>query len=128
VGSFATDVVPWECPHLPAADIARIDKKRWVSNSLGGSNRTGTGYGLIGDLVLGITGAFIGDWLQPRIGIHLGTGIVPPPVGKDWVHEIKLDGYRIPIRFCEPSEKTPSWTSVLMAMPMLAQSLSCCNL
>jgi uncharacterized membrane protein YeaQ/YmgE (transglycosylase-associated protein family) len=34
------------------------------------------GLGLIGDLVLGIIGAFIGDWLLPRIGIRLGTGIV----------------------------------------------------
>jgi uncharacterized membrane protein YeaQ/YmgE (transglycosylase-associated protein family) len=34
------------------------------------------GFGLIGDLVLGIIGAFIGDWLLPRIGIRLGTGIV----------------------------------------------------
>ena len=29
-----------------------------------------------GDLIIGIIGAFIGDWLLPRIGIHLGTGIV----------------------------------------------------
>jgi uncharacterized membrane protein YeaQ/YmgE (transglycosylase-associated protein family) len=34
------------------------------------------GLGLIGDLVLGIIGAFIGDWLLPRIRIRLGTGIV----------------------------------------------------
>jgi uncharacterized membrane protein YeaQ/YmgE (transglycosylase-associated protein family) len=34
------------------------------------------GFGLIGDLVLGIIGAFIGDWLLPRIGIRMGTGIV----------------------------------------------------
>lgn len=26
------------------------------------------GYGLIGDLVIGIVGAFIGEWLRPRIG------------------------------------------------------------
>jgi uncharacterized membrane protein YeaQ/YmgE (transglycosylase-associated protein family) len=36
----------------------------------------GSGFGLIADLVIGIIGAFIGDWLLPRIGIHLGTGIV----------------------------------------------------
>ena len=30
----------------------------------------------IGDLVIGVIGAFIGDWLLPRIGIHLGTGII----------------------------------------------------
>jgi uncharacterized membrane protein YeaQ/YmgE (transglycosylase-associated protein family) len=27
-------------------------------------------------LILGVIGAFIGDWLLPRLGIHLGVGIV----------------------------------------------------
>jgi uncharacterized membrane protein YeaQ/YmgE (transglycosylase-associated protein family) len=36
----------------------------------------GGGYGLIGDLIVGIIGALIGDWLLPRLGIHLGTGMV----------------------------------------------------
>jgi uncharacterized membrane protein YeaQ/YmgE (transglycosylase-associated protein family) len=36
----------------------------------------GTGYGLVADLCLGIIGAFIGDWLLPRLGIHLGYGII----------------------------------------------------
>ena len=36
----------------------------------------GAGFGLIGDLVIGIIGAFIGAWLLPRIGIHLDTGII----------------------------------------------------
>ena len=36
----------------------------------------GGGFGLIGDLLVGLVGAFIGDWLLPRIGIHLGAGIV----------------------------------------------------
>jgi uncharacterized membrane protein YeaQ/YmgE (transglycosylase-associated protein family) len=36
----------------------------------------GTGLGLIGDLIIGIVGAFIGDRLLPQLGIHLGFGIV----------------------------------------------------
>ena len=32
--------------------------------------------GLIGDLVVGLIGAFIGDWLLPQLGIHFGVGIV----------------------------------------------------
>ena len=36
----------------------------------------GGGFGLIGDLIVGLLGAFIGDWLLPRLGIHLGTGII----------------------------------------------------
>jgi uncharacterized membrane protein YeaQ/YmgE (transglycosylase-associated protein family) len=43
---------------------------------VGRQNRTGVGFGLIGDLIIGVVGAFIGDWLLPQIGIHLGTGIV----------------------------------------------------
>ena len=36
----------------------------------------GGGFGLIGDLIVGLFGAFIGDWLLPRLNIHFGTGIV----------------------------------------------------
>jgi uncharacterized membrane protein YeaQ/YmgE (transglycosylase-associated protein family) len=34
------------------------------------------GFGLIGDLIVGILGAFFGDWLFPQLGIHLGVGLV----------------------------------------------------
>ncbi len=36
----------------------------------------GIGFGLVGDLVIGIIGAFIGGWLLPELGIHLGSGIL----------------------------------------------------
>lgn len=32
------------------------------------------GMGIAGDVIVGVIGAFIGDWLLPRLGIHLGTG------------------------------------------------------
>ena len=32
--------------------------------------------GCIITILLGIVGAFIGSWLLPRIGMHLGTGVV----------------------------------------------------
>jgi uncharacterized membrane protein YeaQ/YmgE (transglycosylase-associated protein family) len=35
----------------------------------------GTGFGIIGDMAIGIVGAFIGDWMLPRLGIQLGFGI-----------------------------------------------------
>ena len=47
-----------------------------VAGWLAGKIVQGTGFGLIGDLIIGIVGAFIGDWLLPQIGIHLGVGIV----------------------------------------------------
>ena len=36
----------------------------------------GGGYGLIGDIVVGIVGSVIAGYLLPRVGIHLGAGFV----------------------------------------------------
>jgi uncharacterized membrane protein YeaQ/YmgE (transglycosylase-associated protein family) len=36
----------------------------------------GGGMGLLGDIVVGIVGAFIGSWLLVRLGVHVGVGIV----------------------------------------------------
>jgi uncharacterized membrane protein YeaQ/YmgE (transglycosylase-associated protein family) len=36
----------------------------------------GGGYGLIGDIVVGVVGSVIAGYLLPYIGIHLGTGFV----------------------------------------------------
>jgi uncharacterized membrane protein YeaQ/YmgE (transglycosylase-associated protein family) len=47
-----------------------------VAGWLAGRVMEGGGFGLIGDLIVGLIGAFIGDWLLPRLGIHLGTGIL----------------------------------------------------
>ena len=30
----------------------------------------GTGYGLVGDIVIGIVGAFVGGWLFRQLGVH----------------------------------------------------------
>jgi uncharacterized membrane protein YeaQ/YmgE (transglycosylase-associated protein family) len=47
-----------------------------VAGWLAGKIMRGSGFGLIGDLIVGIIGAFIGDWLLPRLGIHLGAGVI----------------------------------------------------
>src|ERR1700733_14219283 len=47
-----------------------------VAGWLAGQIIQGTGFGLIGDMVIGVIGAFIGDWLMPRLGLHLGGGII----------------------------------------------------
>jgi uncharacterized membrane protein YeaQ/YmgE (transglycosylase-associated protein family) len=36
----------------------------------------GTGFGLIGDIVIGIVGAFIAGWLLPLVGFHVGTHFI----------------------------------------------------
>jgi len=47
-----------------------------VAGWLDGQIVQGTGFGLIGDLMIGVIGAFIGGWLLPQLGIQLGSGIV----------------------------------------------------
>jgi uncharacterized membrane protein YeaQ/YmgE (transglycosylase-associated protein family) len=47
-----------------------------VAGWLAGQIVQGTGYGLIGDMVIGVVGAFIGDWLLPRLSLHLGMGMI----------------------------------------------------
>ena len=47
-----------------------------IAGWLAGKIVRGTGFGIIGDLLVGIVGAFIGGWLLPRFGLHLGVGIV----------------------------------------------------
>lgn len=46
-----------------------------VAGWLAGKVVRGGGFGLIGDLVVGIAGAFIASWLFPRLGVHIGTGV-----------------------------------------------------
>jgi uncharacterized membrane protein YeaQ/YmgE (transglycosylase-associated protein family) len=43
---------------------------------LAGQIVQGTGFGLVGDLVVGVLGAFFGSWLFPQLGLHLGAGLV----------------------------------------------------
>ena len=47
-----------------------------VAGWLAGKVVRGAGFGLLGDLVIGIVGAFIATLLFPRLGIHLGSGIL----------------------------------------------------
>ena len=47
-----------------------------VAGWLAGKIVQGTGLGLIGDIVVGIAGAFIAAWLFPRLGLRLGTGLL----------------------------------------------------
>jgi uncharacterized membrane protein YeaQ/YmgE (transglycosylase-associated protein family) len=47
-----------------------------IAGWLAGLIVRGAGFGLIGDIVIGIVGAFIAGWLFPRLGIHLIAGLV----------------------------------------------------
>lgn len=47
-----------------------------VAGFLAGRLVRGAGFGLVGDLIVGVLGSLVGTWLFPRIGLHLGTGTV----------------------------------------------------
>ncbi len=47
-----------------------------VAGWLAGTFVKGGGFGLLGDIVVGIIGAFIGGWLAGVLHIHVGTGWV----------------------------------------------------
>ena len=47
-----------------------------VAGWLAGVIVKGGGFGLLGDIVVGIVGAFAGGWLLARLGVNLGVGYV----------------------------------------------------
>ncbi|MBV9542123.1 MAG: GlsB/YeaQ/YmgE family stress response membrane protein [Alphaproteobacteria bacterium] len=48
-----------------------------IAGWLAGVVVKGGGFGLVGDIVVGIIGAFVGGWLLPKLGVHMGPGLVP---------------------------------------------------
>lgn len=47
-----------------------------VAGWLAGKIVRGTGFGIIGDILVGIAGALIASFVFPKLGIHLGAGLV----------------------------------------------------
>jgi len=47
-----------------------------VAGWLAGKVVRGTGFGIIGDIIVGILGAFIAGWVFTRLGFPMGGGIV----------------------------------------------------
>jgi uncharacterized membrane protein YeaQ/YmgE (transglycosylase-associated protein family) len=47
-----------------------------VAGWAAGSLVKGGGFGLIGDIVVGIIGAFIGGWLAGMLHINIGSGLI----------------------------------------------------
>ena len=45
-----------------------------VAGWLGGLVFKGSGLGLIGNIIVGIAGGFVGYWLLPKLGVHINTG------------------------------------------------------
>ena len=47
-----------------------------ASGWLAGLIRQGYGFGLLGNIVVGILGAFIGSWLFRQLDVSIGSGLV----------------------------------------------------
>ena len=47
-----------------------------VAGWLAGKIVRGTGFGIIGDILVGVAGALVASLLFPKLGIRLGTGLV----------------------------------------------------
>jgi uncharacterized membrane protein YeaQ/YmgE (transglycosylase-associated protein family) len=62
--------------HLSNESIIVILRVGLVAGWLAGKIVRGAGFGLIGDIVIGIVGAFIASWLLPQLHIGLGVGLV----------------------------------------------------
>jgi uncharacterized membrane protein YeaQ/YmgE (transglycosylase-associated protein family) len=62
--------------HLSNESLLVIILVGLVAGWLAGQVMQGSGFGLIGDVIVGLLGAFVGEWLLPRRNIHLGVGIV----------------------------------------------------
>ncbi len=56
-----------------------------VAGWLGGQVFKGSGLGLIGNIIVGIFGGFIGYWLLPKLGLHIN-------VGPSWLNYILTAG------------------------------------
>ncbi len=52
-----------------------------VAGWLAGVIVKGYGFGLLGNIVVGIVGSFIGGWLLGRLGLLPGSGIVGSIIG-----------------------------------------------
>ena len=62
--------------HISGESLLVILLVGLVAGWLAGRIVEGGGFGLIGDIAIGIVGALIGSWLMPRLGIHIASGIL----------------------------------------------------
>ncbi len=62
--------------HLSSESVLIILVVGIIAGWLAGQIVRGAGFGIAGAPIVGIVGAFIGSWALPRLGIHLGTGMV----------------------------------------------------
>ncbi|HSP33056.1 MAG TPA: GlsB/YeaQ/YmgE family stress response membrane protein [Thermoanaerobaculia bacterium] len=47
-----------------------------IAGWLAGQVMKGGGYGIVGDMIVGVIGALVGGWLFGVLGIHAGGGLI----------------------------------------------------
>jgi uncharacterized membrane protein YeaQ/YmgE (transglycosylase-associated protein family) len=62
--------------HMSGESLLIILVVGLIAGWLAGQIVQGAGFGIVGDLLMGIAGAFIGSWLLPELGLHLDLDIV----------------------------------------------------
>jgi uncharacterized membrane protein YeaQ/YmgE (transglycosylase-associated protein family) len=62
--------------HMQTQDLFVIVFIGIVAGWLAGLIMRGAGFGVVGDLIIGIAGAFVGSWLLPQLHVHFGDGMV----------------------------------------------------
>ena len=62
--------------YLSGEGILAILVAGLIAGWLAGKIVAAGGFGLIGDIAVGIVGALIGTWLLPRVGIHIRSGFI----------------------------------------------------
>jgi uncharacterized membrane protein YeaQ/YmgE (transglycosylase-associated protein family) len=62
--------------HPPYQSLAVIPLVGLVAGWIAAKCMMKYGMGIVGDVIVGVSGAHIGNWLAPRLGVHFGTGLV----------------------------------------------------
>ena len=62
--------------HMSGESLLIVILVEIVAGGSHGQIMRGAGFGLVGDIIIGIIGAFIGSWLLPQLGIRLGAGMI----------------------------------------------------
>lgn len=93
----------WQSKESKKRNLSRLAQRRLQFKAraarIAASDRSG--------VLSGIPEEKLPDFIPP----NLATEVSAPPVGDEWLHELKLDGYRIQIRVIE--EKTGERRSIL---------------
>ena len=61
--------------HLSGESLLVILFVGLIVGWLAGKIVRGTGFGIVGDILIGIAGAFVASWLFPKLGFRLGVGL-----------------------------------------------------